>query len=94
MSVDPSTVLQLNPDVRQTRVADEGVILRQDDGEILVINEVAIHFVELIDGRKDLGELTELLLQEYEVEKNTLVADLAEYASELINQNVLSIAAP
>ncbi len=94
MSVDSSTVLQLNPDVRQTRVADEGVILRQDDGEILVINEVAIHFVELIDGRKGLGELTELLLQEYEVEKNTLVADLAEYASELISQNVLSIAAP
>jgi pyrroloquinoline quinone biosynthesis protein D len=94
MSVDPSTVLQLNPDVRQTRVADEGVILRQNDGEILVINEVAIHFVELIDGRKDLAELTELLLQEYEVEKNTLVADLAEYASELISQNVLSIAAP
>ncbi len=93
MSVDPSTVLQLESDVRQTRVAGEGVILRQDDGEILVINEVAIRFVELIDGNRSLGELTELLLQEYDVEKDRLAADLAEYASELMDQNVLTTAA-
>lgn len=94
MSVDPSTVLQLESDVRQARVAGEGVILRQDDGEILVINEVAIRFVELIDGDRNLGELTELLLQEYDVEKDRLAVDLAEYASELVNQNVLNIVAP
>ncbi|WP_456408253.1 PqqD family protein [Thiolapillus sp.] len=92
MSIEPSTVLQLKSDVRQTRVGGEGVILRQDEGEILVVNEVAIRFVELIDGDKDLNELTDLLFQEYDVEKNTLAADLEEYADELIRQNVLSIA--
>lgn len=94
MPVAPSAILQLNADVRQTRVADEGIILRQDDGEILVINEVAIRFVELIDGSRSLGVLTDLLLQEYAVEKDTLAADLAEYAAELAGHNVLSITTP
>ncbi|WP_456380101.1 PqqD family protein [Thiolapillus sp.] len=90
MSVTPSTVLQLSSDVRQTRVGDEGVILRQDDGEILVVNEVAIRFVELIDGDRGMDELTDLLLQEYEVERDILVSDLAEYACELLNQGILT----
>ncbi|HID46720.1 MAG TPA: PqqD family protein [Chromatiaceae bacterium] len=94
MRIEPSIVLQLNSDVRQTRVADEGIILRQDDGEILVVNEVAIRFVELIDGQRSLGELADLLLQEYETEKSTLIADLAEYAGELVSQNVLNVVAP
>ena len=93
MSLSPSTLLQLHTDVRQTRVSDEGIILRQDDGEILVVNEVAIRFVELIDGNRNLDELTDILLQEYEVDRSTLADDLAEYASELISHNVLSITA-
>ena len=90
MSITPSTVLQLNSDIRQTRLADEGIILRQNDGEILVVNEVAIRFIELIDGSTNMDELTDLLLQEYEVQHNTLASDLAEYACELLDQGVLT----
>lgn len=90
MPVTPSTVLQLNSDIRQTRLADEGVILRQNDGEILVVNEVAIHFIELIDGSTSMDELTDLLLQEYQVERDRLFFDLAEYAQELLSQGVLT----
>jgi len=94
MPLSPSSVLQLHSDIRQTRVSDEGIILRQEDGEILVVNEVAIRFVELIDGNRNLDELTDMLLQEYEVDRNTLADDLAEYASELISHGVLNTTAP
>ncbi len=90
MSVTPSTVLQLSSDVRQTRLADEGIVLLQNDGEILVVNEVAIRFIELIDGSTSMDGLTDLLLREYQVERDTLFSDLAEYAQELLSQGVLT----
>ncbi len=89
MRVEPASVLRLNSDIRHTRLTGEGVILRQDDGEILVVNEVAIRFIELIDGNRNLDELADLLLQEYEVERDALISDLAEYTHELLGQGVL-----
>ncbi|WP_456417678.1 PqqD family protein [Thiolapillus sp.] len=90
MPVTPATILQLKSDIRQTRLADEGVILRQEEGEVLVVNEIAIRFIELINGKRSMDELTGLLLQEYEVEPDTLASDLAEYACELLEQGVLT----
>jgi hypothetical protein len=89
MTVTASTVLQLNSDIRQTRVADEGVILRQNDGEILVVNDVAIRFLELLNGHADINTLAGMLLQEYNVEKEVLLSDLITYANELLSEGIL-----
>ena len=91
MPIDAYAILQLKSDVRQSRVADEGIILRQDDGEILVVNEVAIHFIELLDGQKSIDALADILFQEYAVERTVLLADLVEYTQELIEQGVLDV---
>ena len=89
MALSPSSVLKLNSDIRQTRVENEGVILRQNDGEILVVNDVAIHFLELLDGDTTIETAANVLLKEYEVEPDILVSDLLAYAEELIEETVL-----
>lgn len=81
--MNPDTILALRSDVRHTRVGEEGVVLRQDDAEILVVNDSAARFIELIDGSTSIDQLAQALLGEYDTDKATLLADLLEFSREL-----------
>jgi hypothetical protein len=47
-----TTRYRLAPDVRFRVVGDEGVVVRQDAGEVLVVNGVAARVLELLDPRR------------------------------------------
>jgi Coenzyme PQQ synthesis protein D (PqqD) len=83
-----ATVLRLRRDIRHTRVGDEGVVLRQDDAEVLVINDVAARVIELLDGNRSLADIVETLRQEYDIDADTLAADVAAYGRELTEAGV------
>ena len=84
-----SCILQLSPDIRQTRVDGEGVVLNQKNAKIMVVNEVGIRLLELLDDSKSFGKLLELMLQEYETDENTLKTDLQEFIEELIRNDIV-----
>lgn len=50
------TRYRLAPDVRFRVVSGEGVVVRQDAGEVLVVNGVAARVLELLDPRRMEGD--------------------------------------
>jgi hypothetical protein len=84
------SVFALRPDIRFRRVGDEAVVLAQDQGEVLVLNEVGARALELLDGETPAVEWLPTLLREYTVEEATLRADLARYLAELRTSGVIT----
>ena len=73
---DINAILKLRSDIRHSRVGDEGVILRQDDAEILVVNDVAARIIELIDSKRTLDDVINILEEEYEIDRSILTNDV------------------
>jgi Coenzyme PQQ synthesis protein D (PqqD) len=89
MAIELGAVLRRCPDVRFRIVDGEAVVLRQRAAEVMVLNEVAARILDLADGKRPVGSWIEALLEEYEVERDTLVADVLDFAADLLAQGVL-----
>ena len=75
--------------IRFRKVADEGIVVLIDEGEVLVVNDVGIRFVELVDQGLNYGDILAQLTQEYNVEKMQLQKDVSVYCKELVQAGVL-----
>ena len=81
--------LRPKSDVRFRRVAGEGVVLRQDAGEVLALNEVGSRILEHVDGRLTVPEIVERLLEEFDADRIEIEADTAEFVRELLESGVI-----
>lgn len=75
--------LRLRPDIRFRKIANEGVVLRQDEGEVLVVNGVGVHIVELVQKGASRDEIHRELIEAYDVDPEQLKRDIAAYLEEL-----------
>ena len=82
--IEPDTVLRRADDLRYRLVRDEGVVVRQRTAEALVVSEVGARLLDLIDGRRSVGEILRLLEAEYEVAPATLERDATRYLDEIL----------
>lgn len=82
-------IYRLKSDIRYRNIADEGIVLRQDEGEVLVVNGVGVRVVELIAEGNALKQILTTLEGEYEVDQEQLLADFKDYIEELENAGVL-----
>ena len=82
-------IFRLKSDVRYRSIADEGIVLRQDEGEVLVVNGVGVRVVELISQGIGLEQLLTTLEGEYDVEAKQLRTDVLSYIEELKGAGVL-----
>jgi len=80
---------RISSDVRFRRVGDEGIVLRQRDGEVLVLNEVAMRTLELLATGHNLVQLCHSLADEYDVQHSIVQADTAELLRDLVDCGVL-----
>lgn len=76
-------------DVRYRIVQGEGVVIRQETAEALVVNEVGARILDLADGERSVAAIHASLLAEYEVEPEALASDLEAYLAELVEIGVL-----
>ncbi len=86
---DSNRIYRLKSDVRFRSIADEGIVLRQDEGEVLVVNGVGVRVVELIADGASFQELLTTLEAEYDVEPKQLRTDVLSYIEELRVAGVL-----
>jgi len=91
MSVVPS----LHPDAGVQRVGDRMLAVGPDDtlhtfedegGEV---SEVAERILELVDGRRTLGDIVAALCEEFEVEPEACRADTVAFVRLLVDKKVL-----
>ncbi len=59
--------------------------------EMLFLNEVANDFYSKIDGSKSLQEIINLLLEEYEIDKETLINDIVNLVRDFQWKGILEL---
>ena len=55
-----------------------GIVNNSGDYKLMYLNETALTIFELIDGKKNIADILETLLSEYDVQKETLKSDLID----------------
>ena len=87
--IQAGSVLRRGADVRYRVIDDEGVVVRQGAGEVLVLNDLGTRILALADGATPVSGWIEVLLAEYEVERPQLERDVIAFAAELVEQGLL-----
>ncbi len=80
-----------NENIIWKTVQEEAVLLDPNDGRYFGLNRVGCSFWEKVDGKRNLGEIINLLIEEYSVDRNTLVNDIEELVQALNKRSLLSI---
>lgn len=79
-----------DPDVAFTRLGDEGLVVVPRGAWNLVVNETAIRVLELLDGRRTLGEIADVVAEEYEgASRETILTDLREVLDDLAERGAV-----
>ena len=82
-------VYSLSPVASFQSVGDGAVVLLADSGQLYSCNDTSEAFLRHVDGKRSLGDIVDLMAQEYEVEREMLEADLAELAESLRQEGVI-----
>ena len=79
---------QKDPNIVSRKIANEFILvpIRNKVGDlksIYTLNEVAARIWELIDGKKDIEEITNIILGEFQVSSEEAEQDLGEFIEKL-----------
>lgn len=80
---DRVTVYRAHPDISFTRFGDEGLLVVPREAWQIVLNGVGARAFELLDGRRSLGQIADLVAEEYDVPVGQALADIAELLEDL-----------
>jgi len=83
-----STVLKKNPDIVSRTIEDETILMpiyktSDEINCIYTLNDVAARVWELIDGKKNLGKVKKILLQEFNTTEKELDKELTKLLKDL-----------
>lgn len=89
--VGGSTVLRVAENVLKRSAGAETVLLDLDSEEFFGLDGVGARAFELFEEPRQLDEVVDVLLTEYEVDRATLLSDVTELATALVSRNLLVI---
>jgi len=89
LHLDSDLVFRLRPDCRYRKVVDEGVILRQTEGEVLVSNRVGATVMDRLDGATPVAAILDGLVSQFEVDRPTAERDLSVFLHDLLQSGVI-----
>lgn len=81
--IGPEAVFRLRSDVRFRRLEPEGVVVRQTDPEVLVVNDLAARILEKLDGSCSVSSIVAAFAADYEVDRAALERDVAAFLGEM-----------
>ena len=82
-------VFRPRSDVRFRGIGDEAVIVRQEDAEVIALNDVGASVLALLDSRRSVRDVLDALLEQYDVDRESLSGDLSRFLSELRDAGVV-----
>jgi len=92
MSISFTERLILPEDVLISDVEGESVLLNVNSERYFGLDEVGTRMLSVLTTSKSIQSAYEALLEEYEVEDETLHNDLAELIDRLVDQGLLEVA--
>lgn len=87
--ITPDTVLTFEIVANVQSVADGTVILLTDSGQLFTGNGTTDTIIRHIDGRRTIAELAAVLEDEFDVSRNTAVADVIEITEMLVAEGIV-----
>ncbi len=81
-----------NEEIVWRNLEGEAVLLNPKTGKYYGLDEVGCSFWEKVDGSNNLGTIIDLLLEEYDVKRETLEQDISELADNLEDRKIISFA--
>jgi hypothetical protein len=90
-SIDGSTSLRIADGVLTRTAGAETVLLDLDSEEFFGLDGVGARAFELFEQPRRLDDVIEVLLAEYDVDRETLTADLTDLVSALVGRKLLVV---
>ena len=89
--MDSTTIFKLATDVSHQDMGEDqpAVILRLSDGQLYTCNTTTRLFLEQVDGEKTMANIAAALHDVFEVELETLQADLLALAATLVESKLI-----
>ena len=78
-----------NPDIIGKLADDEAVLVFPQKGQVKVINEVGSVIWELIDGKRNIAQIVEEVVSQFDVDPLSAEADVLSFISELHKREVI-----
>ena len=91
MKLSPNSTIKVAKDVVSCDLVDEAAILNLKTGIYYGLDPVGARIWKLIQTPRQLNEILETLLNEYEVEKNHCQEDLIELIEQLAEKELVTI---
>ena len=85
---------RLCTDVRYRIVGGQAVIIVQEAGEAVVLNEVGTRVLELIDTGRSFAEIADDLCSRFDVDRKQAERDLGDYLKDLVDAGVVETTSP
>jgi hypothetical protein len=70
-------------------IADEAVIVLPEQGQVKVLNEVGARVWELVNGQRTIGDIINIICQEYDVLPDQADVDIVEFFYQLEQKNII-----
>ena len=86
-------IYERSSEVRYRILEGEAVVVRQDVAQVFVLSEVGARVLELLDGKRKLIAVRDLLLLAYEVDEAQLEQDLNKYINRLKEAGIIQCSA-
>lgn len=91
MELSGSTIITVSKDYVYCNVDDEMVLLGMEDGIYYGLNPVGAFIWEQIKEPKNISEVRDAILEEYDVEKDECEHDLFELLQELVEKGMVIV---
>ena len=89
--LDITSVPVRNPNIIGRMTDDEAILVMPQKGQVKVINEVGAVVWELIDGKRDVGQIVDEVCSQFDVDRVAAEADTLNFISELIKREIIFI---
>ena len=88
------SICKKSPNIVYRTIAQEAILvpIQNDAGDlsqIYALNAVAARVWELLDGERTLMQIAEMIHDEFEVEKETVIKDIKQLSEELLGLNII-----
>lgn len=81
--------LKVSPNIRYRVIDDEAVVVRQREGDVLVLNQVAARVLQLVGEGLTPGLISDRLVGEYEAPEAAIREDVQRFLRELEELKVI-----
>ena len=89
-----NAIVAPHPQVVAQMLPAEAVLLLPSKGEVKVLNDVGARIWALLDGKRTLSEIIELVCAEYAVLQAQAKKDVLEFVGELAQRNLVVLSFP